>query len=82
VSIPQLQTWVSEDEYKQTEVGWQEQLELREESKDKLSDLKRYEDKVREALFAYNRQRAIVAKVSTLLLRRSITKAQAYTRMH
>jgi len=38
----QLQTWLSEDEYKQLEYEWQEQLELRSELKDKPSDQKRY----------------------------------------
>ena len=38
----QLQTWLSEDEYAQLEYEWQEQLELRNELKDKPSDLKRY----------------------------------------
>ena len=42
----QLQTWLSEDEYAQIEVEWQEQLELREELKEKPSDLKRYEEKL------------------------------------
>ena len=51
----QLQTWLSEDEYEQLEYEWQEQLELREELKDKPSDLKRYEEKLREATFNYNR---------------------------
>jgi len=51
----QLQTWLSEDEYAQLEYEWKEQLELRSELKDKLSDLKRYEDKLREATFNYNR---------------------------
>ena len=36
----QLQTWLSEDEYAQLELEWQEQLELRSELKDKPSDLK------------------------------------------
>ena len=51
----QLQTWLSEDEYAQFEAEWQEQLELREELKDKPSDLKRYEEKFREATFNINR---------------------------
>jgi hypothetical protein len=51
----QLQTWLSEDEYEQFEYEWQEQLELREELKDKPSDLKRYEEKLRQATFNYNR---------------------------
>ena len=36
----QLQNWLSKEEYKQLEYGWQEQLELRSELKDKPSDLK------------------------------------------
>ena len=51
----QLQTWLSEDEYTQIEAEWQEQLEQREELKDKPSDLKRYEEKLKQATFFYNR---------------------------
>ena len=47
----QLQTWLSEEEYEQLDYEWQEQLELRSELKDKPSDLKRYEEKLREATF-------------------------------
>ena len=42
----QLQTWLSEEEYEQLEYEWQEQLELRNELKDKPSYLKRYEEKL------------------------------------
>ncbi|MDB9863466.1 hypothetical protein OAC78_08870 [Litorivicinus sp.] len=45
----QIQTWLSEDEYAQIEVEWQEQLELREELRDKPDELKRYEEKLRKA---------------------------------
>jgi tetratricopeptide (TPR) repeat protein len=58
----QLQTWLSEDEYAQLETEWQEQLELREELKDKPSDLKRYEEKLREATFNYNRAEGYSSK--------------------
>ena len=51
----QLQTWLSEEEYEQFEYEWEEQLELRNELKDKPSDLKRYEEKLREVTFNYNR---------------------------
>ena len=51
----QLQTWLTDDEYAQLEAEWEEQLELRSELKDKPSDLKRYEEKLREATFNYNR---------------------------
>ena len=43
----QLQTWLSEQEYEQLDYEWQEQLELRSELKDKPSDLKRYEEKLK-----------------------------------
>ena len=58
----QLQTWLSEGEYEQLEYEWQEQLELRSELKDKPSDLKRYEEKLREATFNYNRAEGYSSK--------------------
>jgi galactokinase len=58
----QLQTWLSEEEYEQLEYEWQEQLELREELKDKPSDLKRYEDKLKQATFNYNRAEGYSSK--------------------
>ena len=58
----QLQTWLSEDEYEQLEYEWQEQLELRSELKDKPSDLKRYEEKLRVATFNYNRAEGYSSK--------------------
>ena len=54
----QLQTWLSEGEYAQVDIEWQEQLELREELKDKPSELKRYEDKLKEAIMMRNRSDA------------------------
>ena len=53
--IDGLQTWLSEDEYAQVEADWQEQLELRSELKDKPSDLRRYEEKLKQANFNHNR---------------------------
>lgn len=58
----QLQTWLSDDEYEQLEYAWQEQLELREELKDKPSDLKRYEEKLKQATFNYNRAEGYSSK--------------------
>ena len=54
----QLQTWLSEDEYAQVDIEWQEQLELRNELKDKPSELTRYEDKLKEAIMMRNRSDA------------------------
>jgi len=58
----QLQTWLSEEEYEQFAYEWQEQLELRSELKDKPSELKRYEEKLREATFNYNRAEGYSSK--------------------
>ena len=58
----QLQTWLSEDEYAQIEAEWQEQLEMRSELKDKPSELKRYEEKLKQAIFNYNRAEGYSSK--------------------
>jgi len=58
----QLQTWLSEEEYEQLDCEWQEQLELRSELKDKPSDLKRYEEKLKQATFNYNRAEGYSSK--------------------
>jgi len=58
----QLQTWLSEQEYEQLDYEWQEQLELRSEIKDKPSDLKRYEEKLKQATFNYNRAEGYSSK--------------------
>ena len=58
----QLQTWLREDEWEQLEYEWKEQLELRSELKDKLSELKRYEEKPLEASFYYNRAEGYSSK--------------------
>jgi len=54
----QLQTWLSEDEDAQVDIEWQEQLELREELKNKPDELKRYEDRLKEAIMMRNRSDA------------------------
>jgi hypothetical protein len=58
----QLQTWLSEDEYAQIEYEWKEQLELRSENKDKPIELKRYEEKLKQATFYYNRAEGYSSK--------------------
>ena len=73
----QLQTWLSEDEYAQLELEWQEQLELREELKDKPSDLKRYEEKLREATFNYNRAEGYSSKGKHLTAKKFYNKSES-----
>jgi hypothetical protein len=54
----QLQTWLSDDEYEQLAAEWDTQKLFREELKDKPSELKRYEDKLKEAIMMRNRSDA------------------------
>ena len=58
----QLQTLLSEEEYEQLDNEWQEQLELRRVLKDKPSELKRYEQKLRKSTFNYNRAEGYSSK--------------------
>ena len=58
----QLKTWLSEGEYAQIQAEWQEQLGLRCELKDKPSDLKRYEEKLKKAIFTFNRPEGYSSK--------------------
>jgi hypothetical protein len=54
----QLQTWLNEDEYEQIAAEWDTQKHFREELKDKPDELKRYEDKLKEAIMMRNRSDA------------------------
>ena len=58
----QLQTWLSEDEYAQIASEWDTQKLFREELKDKPTELKRYEDKLKEAIMMRNRSDAYYRK--------------------
>lgn len=58
----QLQIWLSDDEYAAIDAEWQEQLALREEFKEKPEELKRYEKKLRDATFQYNRAEGYSSK--------------------
>ena len=49
----QLQTWLSDDEYKQIASEWDTQKLFKEELKDKPDELKRYEGKLKEAIMIW-----------------------------
>ena len=49
-----LATWLTEEEYESFESDWESKLEIREELNDKPDELKRYEDKLRKAIFNYS----------------------------
>ena len=50
-----LQTWLTEEEFANIEYEWENQKELREELKDKPDEIIEYEERLKEALFAYNK---------------------------
>jgi len=50
-----LATWLTEAEYEEFESDWESQQQIREELKDKPDELKRYEDKLKKAIFNYSR---------------------------
>jgi hypothetical protein len=50
-----LATWLTEVEYGGFESDWESQLQIREELNDKPDELKRYEDKLKKAIFNYSR---------------------------
>ena len=50
-----LATWLTEAEYEGFESEWESQLQFREELNDKPDELKRYEDKLKKAIFNFSR---------------------------
>ena len=73
----QLQTWLSEEEYEQLEYEWQEQLELRSELRDKPNDLKRYEEKLKQATFNYNLAKGYSSKGKHSTAKKFYTKSES-----
>ena len=50
-----LATWLTEAEYEGFLSDWESQLQIREELNDKPDELKRYEDKLKKAIFNFSR---------------------------
>ena len=72
----QLQSWLSADEYEQIAAEWDTQKKFREELKDKPSELKRYEDKLKEAIMMLT-----IARVRNLQHISWTASAKAYVKM-
>lgn len=73
----QLQIWLSHDEYAAIDAEWQEQLALREELKEKPEELKRYEKKLRDATFQYNRAEGYSYKGKHALAKKFYDKSES-----
>tara|TARA_B100000780_G_scaffold94397_1_gene65682 strand:- start:37 stop:297 length:261 start_codon:yes stop_codon:yes gene_type:complete len=50
-----LANWLTEAEYEGFESDWESQLQIRKELKDKPDELRRYENKLRQATFNDNK---------------------------
>lgn len=72
----QLQTWLTAEEYQEVELEWQQQLEFREELKDKPSELKRYEQKLKRAIFYSNRAEGYSTKCKHNAAKRFYNKTE------
>ena len=57
-----LATWLTEVEYEGFKGDWESQQQIREELNDKPDELKRYEDKLKKAIFHYSRAEGYSAK--------------------
>jgi len=68
--------------YSQIETEWDTQKQFRKELKDKPSELKRYEDKLKEAIMMRNRSDAYDRKGKKLQHISWIASAKAYVKMH
>jgi len=55
-------TWLTEEEYEGFENDWESQQQIKEELNDKPDELKRYEDKLKKAIFNYSRAESFSTK--------------------
>ena len=76
-----LATWLTEVEYEGFESDWESQLQIREELNDKPDELKRYEDKLKKAIFNYSRAEATAQKEKTAQLRNFTIAVRATAKM-
>ena len=74
----QLKTWLSEEEYEELEYEWKEQLDLRSELKDKPSELKRYEEKLKQAVFNFNRAEGYSSKGKHSTAKKFYDKSESF----
>ena len=78
----QLQTWLSDDEYEQIAAEWDTQKLFREELKDKPDELKRYKNKLKEAIMLRNRSDACYRKGKKSAAYKWTVSVKAYVKMH
>ena len=76
-----LATWLIEVEYERFESDWESQQQIREELNDKPDELKRFENKLKKAIFHYSRAEGYSAKENTAQLRNFTLAVRAFAKM-
>ena len=76
-----LTTWLTEAEYEGFKSDVENQQQIREELNDKPDELKRYEDKLKKAIFNYSRAEATAQKEKTAQLRNFTIAVRATAKM-
>ena len=76
-----LGTWLTEAEYEGFKSDVENQQQIREELNDKPDELKRYEDKLKKAIFNYSRAEATAQKEKTAQLRNFTIAVRATAKM-
>ena len=76
-----LDTWLTDAEFEGFESDWESQLQIREDLRDKPDDLKRYEDKLKKAIFNYSRAEATAQKENTAQLRNFTIAVRTFAKM-
>ena len=76
-----LGTWLTEAEYEGFKSDVESQQQIREELNDKPDELKRYEDKLKKAIFNYSRAEGYSTKGKKAQLRNFIIAVRATAKM-
>ena len=74
----QLATWMTDDEYEIYESEWESQKQIREELKEKPNELKRYEDKLKQAIFNYSRAEGYSTKGNHITAKKFHNKSESF----
>jgi hypothetical protein len=72
----QLQRWLTEAEYNQIESDWHTQMQMREQLIDKPNEITRYEEKLKAAIFNYNRAEGYSARGNSKTARSFYVKSE------
>ena len=73
----QLATWLTEQEYVQFESEWENQQQIRKELEENPDGLRRYEDKLKQAIFNYSRVENYSTKGRSSVAKKFYSKSES-----